>query len=111
MNYTCFSRDFSISWSSHHCFFFLATGPASGATPLTRATKRKKKQWKGHIELETRFSNGPTKTEPKQRNNQKNQLKILKKSSGWLININLVAPHVGQGVEVRERCFGPPFLP
>ena len=44
--------------------FFLATGPASSVTPLTRATKRKKKQRQGHNELKTRFSNGPTKTEP-----------------------------------------------
>ena len=44
--------------------FFLATGPASSVTPLTRATKRKKKPRQGHNELKTRFSNGPTKTEP-----------------------------------------------
>ncbi len=43
---------------------FLATGPASSVTPLTRATKRKKKPRQGHNELKTRFSNGPTKTEP-----------------------------------------------
>ena len=43
---------------------FLATEPASSVTPLTRATKRKKKPRQGHNELKTRFSNGPTKTEP-----------------------------------------------
>ena len=36
--------------------FFLATEPASGLRPLTRATNRKKKQWQGHNELKCRFS-------------------------------------------------------
>ena len=44
--------------------FFLSTGPASGVPPLTGTTNSTKKQWKGHNELKTRFSNGPTKTEP-----------------------------------------------
>jgi hypothetical protein len=45
-------------------FFFLATEPASSDAGLTGTTNSTKKQWKGHNELKTRFSNGPTKTEP-----------------------------------------------
>ena len=45
--------------------FFLATEPSSGGPLLTGTTNSTKKQWKGHNELKTRFSNGPTKTEPK----------------------------------------------
>ena len=56
--------NFSSSGSSFHSFFFLATEPVSSVTVLTRATKRKKKLRQGHNELKTRFSNGPTKTEP-----------------------------------------------
>ena len=54
----------NLGFDESRIFFLIATGPASSVTPLTRATKIRKKQWLGHNELKTRFSNGPTKTEP-----------------------------------------------
>ena len=58
--------------SKHHVFYFndfplllylKVKGAACARRPLTRATNRKKKQWKGHNELDFRFSDGRTKKE------------------------------------------------
>ena len=45
--------------------FFFSYGTEQWWPTADRYNKQHKKQWKGHNELKCRFSNGPTKTEPR----------------------------------------------